>query len=345
MTDVQLSVVIPILERSEELLQNNAAYLAQLDAYGASYEVIYVLDNYTSEVADLIAATVEARENCHMLELPRTFGDATALASGLQEAEGQNILILPPYAQVEPSEVTKLVDKLDEFDVVVAERERSSDSWLNKLQARAFNMLSNRVTNLGIKDTTSEVRALKSYVAKELDLYGDMHRFLPHLAYRVGFRIGSVNVAQPPQETQTKLYDVGTYVRRLLDVLTALFLLRFTKKPLRFFGLIGASMIVTGSLILAYLVAVRLFMGIDLADRPGLFLGALILVLGLQVVAIGLVGEIVIFCYAKTQSEYRVREIVDYRSAPAADGETVSGSGIAAVEADDTGPPEASTGA
>ena len=315
MSEISISVVVPLVERSIELLRTNQQYIEQVQAYGESYEFIYVVDESVPEVVALLSETAEQHGNCHVIHLPKRFGDATALATGLEHAQGKYILILPPYEQIDARDIGRVLDSLQTYDVVIAERDRAKDSLLNKLQASAFNFLSNRVSNIGVADTTSEVRAIRKYVVEEIDLYGDMHRFLPHLAYRLGFRIGSVLVRQAQHDTKRKLYNPGTYARRVLDLLTAMFLLRFTKKPLRFFGLIGLGFTFIGIAIVGWVVVERMFFEVGLSDRPALFLGALAIVLGLQVVAIGLVGEIVIFSHAREHSEYRVREIIGYQNA------------------------------
>ena len=312
MSKVELSVVIPVVERGEELIGLNADYLDAIELCGVPFEVIYVLDRYSAEVDELTSRVIEADDRCNRIVLPKTFGDATALATGLQACTGSWILILTPYAQIEPKEIPSIVDGLRKYDVVVAERDRQGGSLLNRIQARSFNVLAKRVTNIGVDDVTSEVRALRSTVRDEVDLYGDMHRFLPHLAFRLGFRIGSVKVGPAPGDKSPRVYHPGIYIRRLLDVLTALFLIRFTKKPLRFFGLIGLTTLIAGIFVVGWTVFERLFFGIELADRPALFLGALAIVLGLQVVAIGLVGEIVIFAHAKNVPQYRIGEIIEY---------------------------------
>jgi hypothetical protein len=144
----------------------------------------------------------------------------------------------------------------------------------------------------------------------ELPLYGDQHRFLPLLAARLGFRIGEVNVAQSRKEKFWRLYRPGVYPRRLLDLLTVFFLIKFTKKPLRFFGLIGAATFLLGGLLTLYLVIERLFFGVPLAQRPALLLSSLLVVLGVQIFALGLIGELIIFTHAKDIKEYTIDEII-----------------------------------
>jgi hypothetical protein len=144
-----------------------------------------------------------------------------------------------------------------------------------------------------------------------MPLYGDQHRFAPLLADRLGFRIKEVDVRQSSKEKSWRVYPFGVYPRRLLDLLTVFFLVKFTKKPLRFFGLIGAGTFVIGGLIMLYLVIERLFFGSALADRPALLLSSLLVVLGVQIFALGLIGELIIFTHAKHIKEYTIDEVIN----------------------------------
>ena len=151
---------------------------------------------------------------------------------------------------------------------------------------------------------------MKSIVAKEVPLYGDLHRFFPLLAFRQGFRISEIQVQQSPHDHGVRLQRPGVYLRRLLDLLALFFLFKFTKKPLRFFGLLGVGLFSIGSVVTGYLGFERLFLGVGLSDRPVLIAGALMMVLGVQLFSVGLLGEIIIFTHSREAKEYQVREIL-----------------------------------
>jgi hypothetical protein len=148
-------------------------------------------------------------------------------------------------------------------------------------------------------------------VAGELNLYGDLHRFIPVIAYKQGFKIAEIPIRQHPMNRAVRIQKPGVYLRRFLDILIVFFLTKFTKKPLRFFGLIGSTLFISGSLITLYLGLYRLFGFGGIAERPMLLLGVLLIVLGVQLLSIGLIGEIVIFTHAREMKDYRVEEILD----------------------------------
>jgi len=154
------------------------------------------------------------------------------------------------------------------------------------------------------------VRLFRKQVVKEVHLYGDQHRFFPVLAGRYGFRVKEVDVAQSPKDHFRGRYRLREYLHRLLDIATVFFLVRFTKKPLRFFGMIGSAVVAVGGAVVLILVVQRLFFDIGLADRPALLLGSLMLVLGVQIFALGLIGELIIFTHAGSIKEYTIRTIV-----------------------------------
>jgi hypothetical protein len=195
--------------------------------------------------------------------------------------------------------------------MTIAWRHPRRDSGINRLQAKVFHSIFNSVTGDDFHDLGCGARAFWRQVAEEVPVYGDQHRFFPVLASRRGFRIEEVQVEQSPKEARVRLYRPGIYLRRLLDILTVFFLAKFTKKPLRFFGLIGSSTFVIGGGILFYLAIERIFWNVALADRPLLLLSSLLVVLGVQIFAIGLIGELIIFTHAKDMKEYTIEEIAE----------------------------------
>ena len=153
---------------------------------------------------------------------------------------------------------------------------------------------------------------MRRQVLGEISLYGDQHRFIPILADRQGFRVREIDVRQSPKDHFEGVYRVREYTHRVLDIFTVFFLVRFTKKPLRFFGMAGVTTFGIGLIITLVLVAQRLFFNQPLADRPALLLSSLLVVLGLQLFAIGLLGELIIFTHAKTVKDYQVDRVIEY---------------------------------
>jgi hypothetical protein len=202
----------------------------------------------------------------------------------------------------------KLVE--EDSDLVVAWRHPRVDSLFNRLQSRVFHALIGLLIGAKYHDISCGLRIMKRKVAEEIPLYGDLHRFFPISAYQRGFRVCEVDVRQSPQDTKRRVYKPGVYLRRLIDILTFFFLFKFTKKPLRFFGLIGSGIFGVGTVITGFIGAERL-LGIAPAGRPLLVLGALLMVFGVQLFSTGLLGEIIIFTHARDLKDYQIDKTLE----------------------------------
>ena len=191
--------------------------------------------------------------------------------------------------------------------MAVARRSPRSDGWLNRVQAAAFHALAHAVSSGGFHDMGCGVRVMPRHVAESLRLYGDLHRFIPLLALREGYRVAEIPVPQHAADARPRVYQPGIYVRRLLDIMAFFFLTRFTEKPLRFFGLLGSIFFAVGGLTTLLLLVQRLE-GVGIANRPLLLLGVLLLALGVQLMGLGLVGEMIVYLRAPHRRIYRVHE-------------------------------------
>lgn len=309
-TDIELSVIIPITERFDPIAELFHEYKASVETTGKTFEFIYIIDGDQPGTVEELKK-LQQTEELTIITLAKTFGESTALSAAFSQISGDLILTLPAYNQIEPHEVARLVNSLENSDMVLARRWPRRDSLLNRLQNISFNSLLRLSTDLKIHDAGCSARAFKRYVVEEIQLYGDLHRFFPVMAHRQGFHVIEIDVKQSTKDVYQRIYSPGLYVRRLLDLLTIFFLIKFTKKPLRFFGLVGTSLFGVGALSSIYLLIERLFFDVGLADRPALFLSSLLIVLGVQIIAIGLIGEIIIFTHAKDLKEYKIDKIIN----------------------------------
>lgn len=311
MAGLKLSVIVPVCERTSTAASLYKEYKQYCSNLCETVEFIYVVNSsHTETVADLTRIK-DDDDNLILIILNRNYGEATAVQAGFNHCSGDYILTLPPYKQVESNELTKLFEEINEHDIALGKRWPRCDGNSNQLQTRVFNFLLNRLSNQNLTDIGCGVRLIKAAVLKETYMYGDQWRFLPLLAYQHGFHSKEVALTQAKDDAHKRIYNPGIYLRRLLDLLTIVFLTKFNKKPLRFFGLIGGSAIITGALGLFYLAFERLVFGVEMSDRPLLVLFSLFFVLGFQLIAIGLVGETVIFTHAKDNKEYNIKEIIN----------------------------------
>jgi len=302
-----ISVVVPVVERAENLLAVYQAFAQELEARTQEHEFLFVFDGRLTPSPELLALA-RANEGVRILRFARQFGETAALQLGIEKSRGDLILTLPAYFQVQPHGIHLLLDAISAgADLVVANRSPRLDSWLNRMQSRAFQSIVGGVSEQRFHDMACGVRVMRRSVAEALPLYGDLHRFIPALALREGFRVDEVAVPQHPGDARMRVYGPGIYLRRLLDIAAFFFLAKFTEKPLRFFGLVG-SVFITGGAVLSLVLLIQRVDGQGIANRPALLLAVLFLALGVQLIGLGLVGEIIVHLRAPHRRAYRVRE-------------------------------------
>jgi glycosyltransferase involved in cell wall biosynthesis len=259
-----------------------------------------------------IQRLLSSGDRVSIISLTKRFGEATALVAGFQRASGRIILTLPAYHQIRGNEIPKLVRALGVADMAVGRRWPRAGSRFEAMRRDGFHRMLAAITGQRFHDLGCGVRAMKRRVLEEINLYGDQHRFLPVLAGRIGFRVLEVELHQSPLDRYEGGYPLREHIRRLLDICTVFFLVRFTKKPLRFFGMVGVSTFLIGAVLVAWLVIDKLVFRQPLGDRPALLLSSLLVVLGMQLFALGLLGELIIFTHARDIKDYQIEEVVRY---------------------------------
>jgi glycosyltransferase involved in cell wall biosynthesis len=302
-----ISVVIPVVERVDDLVSIYRAFAGVLSDRGQPYEFLFVFDGRFTPPPELVALSRDD-DALRILRFAREFGETAALRLGFEKSRGDLILTLPAYFQVRPEGIGELLNAVDRgADMAVANRSPRLDSWLNRIQSRAFHTILGGISHQRFHDIACGVRAMRRTVAETLPLYGDLHRFIPALALREGYRVEEVPLAQHPSDAHTRVYRPGVYFRRLLDIGAFFFLAKFTEKPLRFFGLVGFFFLAAGAIISLVLFIQRVE-GQGIANRPVLLLAVLLVALGVQLIGLGLVGEIIVHLRAPHRRAYRVRE-------------------------------------
>lgn len=303
---VEVSVIIPITERPEELGDLHREYADALSVLGQNIEFVYATEPWRREHTMQVARLADEGETVRVIEASQTVGEASLLKLAAERSRGRILITSPAYFRIEAGSLINMIERVDAgADMVIARRWPRRDSWVNRAQTRLFHFFLGKIGGGRISDVACGVRAVRRGVLEELPLYGDFHRFLPVLALREGFRVEEMSCPQHARDSRTRVYRPGVYLRRLIDLLNLFFLLRFTFKPLRFFGILGSALGISGSLILAVLFAQRLG-GVPLANRPMMLLGVLLVTLGLQMFALGLVGEIIVHLQAPYRRSYRL---------------------------------------
>jgi len=312
--NLDVSVVVPISERHDNLNVLYKIYADELEKLGKSFEFIFVIDgNFPVAFADLNTLLNEGNP-VKIIKFPKVFGESTALEEGFRRAKGNTILTLASYIQIEPRDLEKIFSAYNGGnDLIITRRYPRKDPWINRVQSKIYHYIVRKLTDTDFQDITSGMRLINRKILSEFVLYGDLHRFIPIFAVQKGINVREVNVTQRKEDTQVRIIKPGAYLRRLLDILTLFFLVKFTKRPLRFFGLIGVSLFLPGFMITFYLGFLRLINQIALYDRTLLLLGILLMVFGIQIFSVGLVGELIIFGQSRplSDTDYRVQNIIE----------------------------------
>jgi glycosyltransferase involved in cell wall biosynthesis len=310
--DVDISAIVPVTQRTQETAELAAEYISALTATELSFEILFVVDGEKPGVSESLRQIAADDKRVRIIRFTKEFGEATAVSAGFRHSSGRIIITLPAYYQIEPESISKLIGELDECDMAVALRSpRHRKSTFEVQRRKLFHWLIKISSGETFSDLGCTARAFKRQILEEISLYGEQYSFLPVIASKQGFRVKEIAVPQSERDWFHGRYSLRSYLHRILDIFSVVFLVRFTKKPIRFFGMIGSLTFLLGALVVLVVVVQRLFFDVPLADRPVLLLGSLFTVLGLQIFALGLLGELIIFTHAKEIKEYTIEEIVN----------------------------------
>lgn len=317
---MDLSVVIPVYNEAENIASLQQELTAVLRGLDGSTEIIIVDDGSTDETPAVLERLCRQEPSLTVVRLSRNFGQTAALAAGIAHAGGNVVVTLDGDLQSDPRDIPRLVAKLNEgYDLVNGWRVNRQDTLITR---RLPSILANRLISFAMKlklhDYGCPVKAFKGPLARSLRLYGEMHRFIPALAAHLGASIAEIPVNHRPRVRGTSKYGLGRTPRVLLDLLTVKFLTSYLTRPIHLFGVPGIAATTAGTLLTLYLGIERLLFGVALAQRPILLLAMLLVLVGVQFIALGLLGEMLGRLYHETQGKpvYVVREIVGMARPP-----------------------------
>jgi glycosyltransferase involved in cell wall biosynthesis len=312
-----VSIIIPIFNEIENVQSLYQNLRTAMESTGYTWEVIFVDDGSTDGSTAVLRKLHAEQAGVGVVELRRNFGQTAAMAAGFDHAEGEVIIAMDGDLQNDPKDIPRLIQKLDEgYDVVSGWRaDRQDGFWFRRLPSRMANWLISRTTGTYLHDYGCTLKAYRREIVQELKLYGEMHRFIPALLAGNGASIAELPVNHRARRYGRSKYGISRTIRVFLDLLLVKFSLSFLTKPLQIFGLVGLLTFLPGTLICAYLVFGRIFLGQNLADRPLFLLGILLTVVGTQFVSIGILAEIQIRTYHESSNKpiYLVREVLDVR--------------------------------
>ncbi|MDD3013787.1 MAG: glycosyltransferase family 2 protein [Candidatus Gastranaerophilales bacterium] len=313
---VEISVIVPIYNEVENIETLSNSLLNVLNGLNKSFEIILIDDGSSDGTCELLKSIAESTPNIKGIRFRRNFGQTAAMAAGFDYASGDIIISLDGDMQNDPADIPRLIAKLEEgYDVVSGWRKNRQDDFLSrKIPSMIANRLISRLTGVHLHDYGCSLKAYRSEIAKDMSLYGEMHRFIPALAGIEGARIIEMPVLHHPRKFGQSKYNILRTFKVILDLMTVVFLRKFMTRPLHMFGRMGLASFFAGFIISAYLAFEKLVFSTQLSNRPLLLLGVLLILTGIQLISTGIIAEIQIRTYYESQNKpiYKVRNIYNY---------------------------------
>jgi len=311
----EISVIVPVYNESASLPLLIKKTVEAIRPTGRSFEIVIIDDGSTDDTAAILEEQSRMLPELRAVIFRRNFGQSAAMTAGFDYARGEIVISLDGDLQNDPADIPLLVEKLEEgYDVVSGWRVERRDTFLSrKLPSFIANWIIGRSTGVRLHDYGCSLKAYRSEVAKNLLLYGELHRFIPVLASLYGARIAEVEVRHHPRSEGSSNYGIGRTYRVIIDLMLMLFFQKFATRPLQFFGLSGGLLFLAGFGTEAYLTWLKLWCGEDIGGRPLLILGVLLIITGIMLAGIGLLAELVMRTYYESTGRriYAVREIFE----------------------------------
>ena len=312
---VYLSVVIPVYNERE-----NISYLYEnlnkvLPALGKKYEVLLIDDGSTDGTFNELVKIHEQNNNYKILKFRKNFGQTPAMSAGFDYANGEIIITLDADLQNDPKDIPLLIEKMNEgYDIVSGWRINRQDKAVSrKLPSKIANWLIAKLTGVKIHDYGCTLKAYSRDVVKNIELYGEMHRYIPAVASWMGISVAEVPVHHHSRKFGKSKYGISRTIRVILDIIILKYLLTYSQKPIQIFGLMGLAAGSIGGIVTLYLIIMRLFFNVPLSSRPLFTLSIFMIFIGLQLITMGILGELIMRTYheASGKPTYAIKQILD----------------------------------
>jgi len=307
-----LSVVIPVRDEQDNILPLGEKLLKVLELYGKPFEVIWIDDGSRDQSVGRIQQLTDADPSMKSIQFRRPFGQTAALAAGFEASSGEIIIPMDGDGQNDPGDIPKMVDKLEEgYDVVSGWRKNRQDPLFSRrIPSWIANRLIVLITGIRVRDSGCTMKAIRREILSNIKLYGEMHRFIPALTQWMGATITEIEINHLPRTHGKTKYNLSRTLRVVLDLINVKFLLRYFTRPNQLFGSLGILCLFAGTICGLVAVYLKLFQGLDITGNPWLYLAILGIIVGIQFIMLGLLGEISVRTYYESQNKpiYVIRE-------------------------------------
>ncbi|MCB0720681.1 MAG: glycosyltransferase family 2 protein [Ignavibacteriae bacterium] len=289
-----ISVVIPLYNEEESLMELSLKLYHVLDRLQCNYEVIFVDDGSTDDSFKKIKEINSKNARFHCIRFRRNYGKSAALAAGFKEAKGDIVITMDADLQDDPDEIPELIQKLNEgYDLVTGWKKVRYDPFIKKHTSKLFNFVTSKVSGVKLHDFNCGLKAYKKDVVKSVKIYGEMHRYVPALAHLSGFKVTEKPVKHHARKYGVTKFGPSRFLNGFLDLMTVAFTMKFMSRPLHLFGILGFLSFICGFIIMAYLTFMKYVEGMSISDRPLFLVGILFTIVGVQFLSLGLIAEMI----------------------------------------------------
>ncbi len=304
-SNTHISIVIPAYNEEDNIPILYEKLKGVLERLGREYEIIFVDDGSVDRTWERLKEIAEKDQRVKLIRFRKNYGQTAAMYAGFQHATGEVIITLDADLQNDPEDIPMLLQKLEEgYDIVSGWRRDRKDPFLSRrLPSMIANWIISKVTGVELHDYGCTLKAYRADIIKRLELYGDMHRFLPALTKRLGAKITEIPVRHHPRLYGKSKYGIGRTIRVILDIFLVKFLNEYINKPMYVFGTFGFILLSLGLLALFYLVFLKLFLDQDIGRRPLLILSVLFILAGIQLISTGIIAELLVRIYYRTKED------------------------------------------
>jgi len=313
--NIDISIVIPVYNEEKSIPYLYESLNNVLPNLGKKYEVILIDDGSTDRTFEELLKVHEKNNNYKIIKFRRNFGQTPAMSAGFDYAKGEIIITLDADLQNDPSDIPLLLEKIYEgYDVVSGWRINRQDKAVSrKFPSKIANWLIAKLTKVNIHDYGCTLKAYKKDVIKNIELYGEMHRYIPAVASWMGVKVAEVPVHHHSRKFGKSKYGISRTIRVILDIITIKYLLSYSQRPIQIFGLVGLFTAFIGFILTAYLIIMRIFFRVPLSDRPLFILSIFMIFVGIQLITMGILAELIMRTYheASGKPTYAIREIID----------------------------------
>ena len=307
----ELSILIPLYNEEESLPELYQKITAVLIKLNKSYEIVFIDDGSTDRSFEALEKLSRNDPKIRVYQFRKNYGKSAGLACGFEAVKGKYVITMDADLQDDPDEIPNLIAQLEQgYDMVSGWKKKRHDPLIKRHTSKIYNKVTSLVSGLKLHDFNCGLKAYRSDVVKEIQVYGQLHRFIPVLAHWQGFRVSEIVVKHHPRKYGKTKFGPFRFAAGLLDLFTVIFLNRFKKRPLHLFGSIGVVILAAGMIINFYLAIERIFASKFLSNRPLLFLGVLMVIVGIQFISIGLLGEMITETQKK-KLDYSIKNILN----------------------------------